>query len=833
MRPRKKYTSLLNCCCLCNRIIYVLLVILANGITSKILDDETVMASDVQAVEGGVAKLPCDVVPPLAGDRVHLVIWYKEGVTSPIYSVDARGKPVEQAKHWSEEATLAGRAYFRFQERPARLTLESVRDADSGAYRCRVDFRRSPTRNSKVNLSVIIPPEQLMILDDKGSNIPHYILGPYNEGSDVDITCIATGGRPSPRVTWWQDNALLDDSWESLGGRRVRNTLHLEKLSRRQLHAVLTCQASSSPLAAPLSGAVTLDLNLRPLWVRLVGENRPLSADNTYQLSCEAVGTRPQPVFSWWKAGVQLRNSRETTSADGNTTTSTLTFVPIVEDSGKKVTCRAGTPLIPDSTLEDSWKLDIFHVPIVTLELGGAVNASYVREGSDVYFECNIKSNPWIYRVTWRHNGQLLYNNASGGTLVSNQSLVLQAVTRERTGFYTCVASNQEGDGESNPVYLDVKFRPVCTPGQTQTYGVARQETARVSCEVESNPGDGLSFSWRFNNSVEAADIPASLVAVERVRSAALYTPHSELDYGSLLCWAKNDVGDQQVPCVFHIVPAGKPDDLRNCSIVNQTADSLHVECTEGFDGGLPQEFVMEVYDAASQALVGNVSSRAPAFTVSGLQPGLGFDVVLFAANAKGRSRIITLHAYTLQPAERRAAETPLLPGVTPVVGAVAGGGALGALLLGAGAAVAVVRARRKRPSAQQQQPPATPLSKDSDEGGWGGGSANGPVTAVAVCALDKQRAKADAAPHDENNPDVVPHICENDYRRIERDKIMEKESLSRALYMNETTDCHTQSNEAFEKRSNVISGKQVPIISVSCSEDNTSNPPRVSVTRF
>ncbi|KDR12516.1 hypothetical protein L798_13523, partial [Zootermopsis nevadensis] len=395
-------------------------------------------------------------------------------------------------------------------------------------------------------------------------------------------------------------------------------------------------------------------VTVRPLWVRLQGENHPLSADNTYELDCEAVGARPPPMMNWWKGSIPLRNTRETTSPDGNTTTSTVTFVPTMEDSGKILTCRATTPLIDDTTLEDGWKLNIHHVPIVSLELGSNLNASSIREGIDVYFECNIKSNPWVYKVSWRHNGMTLFNNASVGTIVSNQSLVLQSVSRARAGLYTCVGSNQEGDGESNPVYLDVKFAPVCKPGQQKVHGVARQETVRIQCELEANPQEGIHFTWKFNNTAEIIDIAASYFTTDRARSTTSYTPMTELDYGTLLCWGRNDLGVQKAPCVFHIIPAGKPDGLQNCTILNQTAESLHVECTDGFDGGLPQEFVMEVYDAMTQNLVTNVTSRVPAFTISGLESGIGFDISLYAANSKGRSDSVPLHAYTSKAAEKR-----------------------------------------------------------------------------------------------------------------------------------------------------------------------------------
>lgn len=41
---------------------------------------------------------------------------------------------------------------------------------------------------------------------------------------------------------------------------------------------------------------------------------------------------------------------------------------------------------------------------------------------------------------------------------------------------------------------------------------------------------------------------------------------------------------------------AGKPHPPRNCTLWNQTAESVEVSCVAGFDGGLPQHFLLEVY---------------------------------------------------------------------------------------------------------------------------------------------------------------------------------------------------------------------------------------------
>lgn len=46
-------------------------------------------------------------------------------------------------------------------------------------------------------------------------------------------------------------------------------------------------------------------------------------------------------------------------SADGNLTTSVLTYVPTVDDEGKVLSCRVEHPLLLRSALEQGWRLTV------------------------------------------------------------------------------------------------------------------------------------------------------------------------------------------------------------------------------------------------------------------------------------------------------------------------------------------------------------------------------------------------------------------------------------------------------------------------------------------
>lgn len=490
---------------------------------------------------------------------------------------------------------------------------------------------------------------------------------------------------------------------------------------------------------------------VRPIKVQIENDRLPVLAEKPLEIVCRAFGSRPAALISWFKGNTKLipkkamleQNSpesaaslnQETTlqqtnnqliqvqlieelvSSDSNITTSTLTFVPQIDDGGSIITCKAENPFIQSNSnnnninhhhhhhlkitqaaelellatnsflmqnmansIEDSWKLDVHYLPKVKLAFGEKLN-SQIQEGHDVYFECSIKAHPNAHEVRWWFDGKELESNTSNRVIISNQSLVLQKVDRNKRGRYTCSAINSVGESHSNSVHLRVQYAPFCrdTPDQygplsginlsrnsnttnTNTdafisainqqrfktlYGAARLESVKVYCHIDADPADSISYKWAFvssgstkteigttNNNQQSESttrtiagskpefsgqqlvyLDSSLVANSdgdsNLVSVATYTPRSELDYGTLLCWGKNNLGLQSEPCVYQIVPAERPDPVRNCRLLNASDTQLTVACEPGYDGGIDQSFQMEVYDTTRHELVANVSSNS------------------------------------------------------------------------------------------------------------------------------------------------------------------------------------------------------------------------------
>ncbi|KAE8751592.1 hypothetical protein FOCC_FOCC001839 [Frankliniella occidentalis] len=147
---------------------------------------------------------------------------------------------------------------------------------------------------------------------------------------------------------------------------------------------------------------------------RLITKPDQLAADQEAVLTCESKGSRPQAVISWWRTrshdGIRtlFRRGRVENTTTEEVARSILTFVPQPSDDGAVIVCVANNPELrsrtDDRKLIDNITLNVVYAPIVSLKLGASLNPDDIKQGDDVYFECDIQANPRNRGIWWYHN---------------------------------------------------------------------------------------------------------------------------------------------------------------------------------------------------------------------------------------------------------------------------------------------------------------------------------------------------------------------------------------------------------------------------------------------
>lgn len=208
------------------------------------------------------------------------------------------------------------------------------------------------------------------------------------------------------------------------------------------------------------------------------------------------------------------------------------------------------------------------------------------------------------------------------GMLIRNNSIVIHNVNRAHSGRYQCWAQNVRGKASSEVVTLDVKCNllvgreivllliflsmapagpvillpnnsltsvffvqfvldaPRCTTHEATFVHTSPYEPITIRCAVEANPEE-VEFFWEFNSTTttevgQANDndndnnVQRSMdISNTKLASELRFTPKTGADFGLVYCYARNRIGQQKEPCVFHISRSGE--DARN-----QTLGSGH-----------------------------------------------------------------------------------------------------------------------------------------------------------------------------------------------------------------------------------------------------------------
>ncbi|KAG1657757.1 Nephrin [Nymphon striatum] len=597
-------------------------------------------------VEGSTASLPCNIDAPISDDTMTLVLWYKDGSESPIYSLDARSNNKKNfPSHFARES-LGSRAIFNLKAKNPALLVNPIKKSDEGLYRCRVDFAHSRTINYLVKLVVIVPPIGVVIKSED-NKISNGTIGPYKEGYTTIISCEVTGGDPKPMLSIRingqiiKDYFLEEEQMKSDGNKGsillIRKEIMVKNLARKDFDSNVVCEASNNNISLPLSVSSKITLDLEPMSVVIEPKDSPVLNGENAVIFCRSIGAHPPPIFQWYLGSQQLFDGiTQSTSEDRNVTTSILDFIPTVADNNAIIKCRT------------------FNLPIVKISSPSHPRNAWVKEADDLELKCLNDANPSASDIRWFYNSESIYElsqklSADGEStqiVVSQDTLTIKNVTKEQTGQFWCEVENQIGSVASKKMAFEIKYKPRCVPNLNLVHPIGIFETAEVVCQVDSLPPH-VTFNWFFKNKHQ--EFRLGTIQSENTSSIASYTPRVTQDYGELHCSAKNSIGDQNEPCIFRIVRADAPEAVSNCTITNITQSSLIVDCKPGYDGGLVQTFITEVYQKWTHVLKANISSEtSPSFEIVGLPSDTNFVVIIYSANIKGRSHALAVTTSTL-----------------------------------------------------------------------------------------------------------------------------------------------------------------------------------------
>lgn len=97
----------------------------------------------------------------------------------------------------------------------------------------------------ELNFLFAVPPESPRIFNEKREFVDSR-AGPYEEGSELHLICVVTGGSPPPSITWSTNGHIVAGTSTDFSFPYSQSSkLVVHNLSRTHQQSVYTCQASN------------------------------------------------------------------------------------------------------------------------------------------------------------------------------------------------------------------------------------------------------------------------------------------------------------------------------------------------------------------------------------------------------------------------------------------------------------------------------------------------------------------------------------------------------------------------------------------------------------
>ncbi|XP_065091072.1 cell adhesion molecule Dscam2 isoform X4 [Ochlerotatus camptorhynchus] len=407
------------------------------------------------------------------------------------------------------------------------LQVTGVTREDKGMYQCVVRRQEGDSFQASAELQLGDAPPSLVY---------SFIEQTLQPGPAVSLKCSAQGN-PTPQISWTLDGFPLPTNGRFMIGQYV--TVHGDVISHVNISHVMvedggeySCVAENR--AGKTSHSARLNIYGLP-YIRLIPKVTAVAGQTLY-LKCPVAGY-PIEEIHWERGGRELpEDMRQKVQTDG---TLEIKEVQKSLDSGV-YTCwarnkqghsarRSGevTVIVPP-------KLNPFHSTILSLNVGDRASLT-----------CSVIKGDIPLTINWRKDGRPVdQNHRMSVTQVDqyNSILVIENLSADHTGNYSCVVRNTASETEgSQALLVNVPPRWIVEPTDVS---VERNRHITLHCQAQGVPTPTI--QWKKATGSKSGDYEEvrERPYTKLLTNGSLLLQHVKEDReGFYLCQAHNGIG--------------------------------------------------------------------------------------------------------------------------------------------------------------------------------------------------------------------------------------------------------------------------------------------------
>uniref|UniRef100_A0A4Y0BIQ2 Down syndrome cell adhesion molecule-like protein Dscam2 n=1 Tax=Anopheles funestus TaxID=62324 RepID=A0A4Y0BIQ2_ANOFN len=484
-----------------------------------------------------------------------------------------------------------------------RIVIKNVQKEDQGMYQCFVANEWEQIQSTA----------ELQLGDATPELLYWFSEQTLQPGPTVSLKCVGTGN-PPPQFTWKLDgfpmetlktkhnggnimqnvrmphfcNSQIPDSPRFVVGQYV--TIHDDVISHVNVSNVkeedggeYTCVAQNS------IGKVSHSAKVNIYGLPYIREMPKITGVSGHDLiiKCPVAGY-PIDKIHWERDGQTLPINRRQRAYNNGTLI--IEQLQLAEDAGT-YTCMAQNK--QKQTARRNVEIQVI-VPPKIMPIQAMTNM--LREGMRAAISCQILEGDLPVNFRWERNGKPVLG--TGNEVIRrldeySTSLVIEHITSEYSGNYTCIASNVAGS-ESFTVPLTVNVPPKWILEPKDSSAQAGQDVA-LHCQAGGHPQPTVTWKKAIGNTPgEYKDFLYEPNVSLHTNGTLQFRKIAKDSQGHFLCEAKNSIGTGVSKVIFLKVNVPAHFTTKNKQITSPRNKQIHIQCNVQGDNPIDIKWKMQ-----------------------------------------------------------------------------------------------------------------------------------------------------------------------------------------------------------------------------------------------